>query len=166
MNGSELSLYFLHPETSGKPQLDYAQASAMAVFNSPLRNFLFSSAYCISVMLAMAANSQVCSEVDCHPGSAGSWLIKFGLACFSTWQVGRATGNSGFLYNFDIRWLLATFISFHVTIYYYPSSYYSPSAAKSFYSHFRLFFFHCTGSSILNFSPSKFSSLLNDYLFL
>ena len=62
--------------------------------------------------------------------------------------------------------MLAAFIRFRVTIFHFPSSSYLPSAAKSFYSRACLFFFHCYGSSLLNFLSAKFRSLLNHCLFL
>ena len=72
MNESELSLYFPHSDTSGRLYLDDAPESTMAVLTFLLRNFHFSSASFISVLLVMSATSQVCSEVDCYPGGAGS----------------------------------------------------------------------------------------------
>ena len=114
----------------------------------------------------MAATSQVCSEVDYHPGGAGSWLMQCGLACSLTWQGVGDTGDSGFLYYFDIRLMLATFIRFRVTISHCPRSSYSLSASKYFYIPVRLLFFHCAESSLLNFLSAKFRSLLNHCLFL
>ena len=166
LNGSDSSLYFLHSNTSGQLQLEDAPSSAMAVFTFRLRNFHFSSASFISALIAMFDTSQICSWVDFHPVGNGIWLVKFGLACSLTWQGGGATGDSGFLYDFAIILMLATFMRFRVTIFHCPSSYYSPSAAKSFSSCACLFFFHCTGSSLLIFLSSKFLSLLNHCLFL
>ena len=77
--------------------------------------------------------------------------MKFGLTCSSTWQGGGATGDSGFLYDFSVILMLATFTRFCVTVFHFPSSSYSPSSARSFSSRARLFFFHCSGSSLLNF---------------
>ena len=166
MNGSKLILYFPHSDTSGRSQLDDALASAMAVFTFPLRTFYCISASFISALLDMAYTSQVCSEVDCNPGSAGSWLMKFGLTCYLIWKGGGATGFSGFLYYFSIRLMLATSISFCVTISHFPSSSYLPSASKYFSSRVRLFFFQCTGSSLLDFFSAKFQYLLNHFLLL
>ena len=110
MNRSKSNLYFLHSDTSGRPQLDDAPVSAMDVFTFLLRNFHFKSASYIYALLAMATTSQVCSGVDCHPDGARIWLMKFGLTCSLTWQGGGATGDSAFLYDFSIRLMLATFI--------------------------------------------------------
>ena len=166
MNGSELSLYFQHSGTSGRPQLDDAPASAMAILTFPLRIFHFSSASFISALLAMANTSQVCSGIDCHPRVAESWLMKFGPACSSTWKVDGDTVDSGFLYDFSIILILATFIRFRVTIFYCPRSSYFPSTVKYFSSRARLFYFHCSGYYLLNFLSAKFRSLLNHCLFL
>ena len=127
MNGSKLSLYFPHSDTSGRPQLYDALASAMAVFTFPFSTFHFSSASYISVLLAMDATSQVFYEFYCHPGGAGSWLMQSGIACSFTWQDGGATGDSAFLYDFSIRLMLATSIRFRVTTSCFPSSSYLPS---------------------------------------
>ena len=122
MNGSESSLHFPHSNTSGRTQLDDAPASAMAVFTFLLRTFHFSSDSFIYALLVMAVTSQVYSKVDWHPGSSGSSLVQFGLACSLTWQGGGATGDSSFLYDFAIRLMLATLIRFRDTIYHSPSS--------------------------------------------
>ena len=98
----------------------------------PLRIFHFNSVSFISVCLDMATTYQVCYGVDCHPGGAGRWLMHFGLTCSSTWQGGGDTGGSGFLYDFAIILLLATFICFHVTIFHCLSSSYSPMKIKYF----------------------------------
>ena len=166
MYGLDSSLYFPHSDTSGRPQLDDSPASATAVFTFPLCNFHFSSASFISALLAMTTTYQVCPGAECHPGGAGSWMMQFGLACSSTWQGGGATGDSGFLYDFSIRLMLDAFIRFRFTIFRYPSSSYSPSAAKPFSRHARLFFFHCAGYSLLNILSAKFCPLLNHCLFL
>ena len=64
MNGSESSLYFLHSDTSRRPQLDDAPASDMAVFTFLLRTFHFSSTSFIYALLAMANTPQVCYGFD------------------------------------------------------------------------------------------------------
>ena len=125
----------------------------MAVFTFPLRAFGFSSDFFISALLAMATNPQVCSGVYRHPSGAGIWLIQFWISWSLTWQGDGATEDSSFLYDFSIRLILATFIGFRVTISHLPSPFYSLSAAKSLSSRARLFFFHCDGSSLLNFLP-------------
>ena len=93
-------------------------------------------------------------------------IMPFRIACFSAWKGGGATGYSGFLFDFSIRIMLATFIRFCVTISHCPSSSYLTSSANSFSSGVHLFFFHCTGSSLINFLPAKFLSLFNHCLFL
>ena len=103
----------------------------------------------------MAATSQVCYEVEFHPGGAEIWLMQPRITCSSTWQGGGDTVDSGFLYDFSIRLMLATSIRFCVTISQCLSSSYSPSTAKSFSSHVCLFLFHCTWSSLLNCFSSK-----------
>ena len=142
-------MYFPHYYTYGQAQKDDAPESDMAVFTFPLRTFNFSSASFISLFLSKATTSKVYFGVACHPGGAGIWLMQFGLTCSSTWQGGEAT-DSGFLYDFSIILMLATFIRFHVTISHCPSSSYSPSAAKYFSSRARLLCFHCARSSLLN----------------
>ena len=114
----------------------------------------------------MATNPQVCSGVYRHPSGAGIWLIQFWISWSLTWQGDGATEDSSFLYDFSIRLILATFIGFRVTISHFPSPFYSLSAAKSLSSRARLFFFHCDGSSLLNFLSAKFRSLLNHCIFL
>ena len=75
MDGLEPSLYFLHFNTSGRPQTDDAPASAMAVFTFTLRNFHFLSASFISTLIDMDTTYQVCYGFDCHPGGDGIWLM-------------------------------------------------------------------------------------------
>ena len=135
-------------------------------FTFPLRTFHFSSDSFISVLLVIAATSQVCSGVDCDPGGSGIWLMQFGTACSLTCKGDGYTVYSGFLYDFSIKLMLATFKRFCVTIYHFPSLSYLSSPAKSFYRCDRLFFFHCTGYSLLNFFSARFLSLLDHCLLL
>ena len=128
--------------------------------------YILAPASFISALLAMDDTYQVCSEVVCNPGGAGIRIMKFGIAFSSTCQGGGATVDSGFIYDFSIRLLFANSIRFSVTIYHCSSSSYFTSAAKSFSSRAHLFFFHCSGSSPLNFLSATLHSLLNHCLLL